>query len=138
MKQRGRKAAAALSIVAAEDKFRRPEPPDELTEAEGRVWKAVVAVKPTDWFAADNLPLLKDYCRHVVRQDKISEMINSHSVYASDPEAVKVYDKLIRLSDLESKAIAMLATKMRLAHSSKFRQENVKTNPSPRKRPWEK
>ena len=138
MNQRGRKSTAALSVVAAEERFERPKPPEKLSEAEGEVWKQVVAVKPADWFTADNLPLLADYCRHIVRQDKISEMINGHSVYASDPEALKTYNHLIRLSDLESKAIAMLATKMRLTHSAKYRVDRPHSNPEAKKRPWEK
>ena len=140
MKQRGRKSAASLSVVASESIFKRPEPPKKLSDAEGEIWKAVVATKPADWFSNDNLPLLADYCRHIIRQDKLSEMINSHSVYASDPEAIKVYDKLLRLSDMETKAIAMLATKMRLAQQSKYgaRAAETASRRVVAKKPWEK
>jgi len=127
MDQRGRKSVEASSVVACKAKMGPIEPPETLSEAEGEVWKSVIATKPRDWFSDDNLPLLADYCRHIIRQNKISDMINSHSVYASDPDSLKVYDKLIRLSDVESKAIMQLATKMRLTQQSRYDPKTANT-----------
>ena len=69
MAQRGRKSTASLTVVPKQVERGAVEPPESLSEAESRVWRAVVGAKPVDWFTDENLPLLSDYCRHVVRQD---------------------------------------------------------------------
>jgi hypothetical protein len=61
MAQRGRKSAAALSVVSMIGN-ERPAPPDELTEDEAAEWRAIAGPMPPDWFTRENYPLLEYPC----------------------------------------------------------------------------
>jgi hypothetical protein len=126
MAQRGRKSAASLSVVPNDAEKKLPEPPAELSEEEAQVWRDVVSTKPHDWFDKDTFPLLKDYCRHIIRQDKLSDLIN-HFEASDKPHAIMDLDRLLRASDRESKTIMALATKMRLSQQSKYGARQAET-----------
>jgi hypothetical protein len=94
----------------------RPQPPRELNDEERRVWIAVTAAEPADWFTESTLPLLIQYCRHVVQARRVAELIERA---ASEPELdVKDYDRLLAMQDRESRALATLAGKMRVSQSA--------------------
>lgn len=119
MDQRGRKSSSKLTVLpGGEDK--RPPAPKELSEREAEIWDAVIATKPADWFDDDTYPLLKDYCRHIVRQDKLSRLINEYSPDGDSEKAIGALDQLLKMSERETRLIATLATKMRLSQQSKY------------------
>src|SRR4051794_18022564 len=63
MAQRGRKSAAALSIVRVEPAFRPKAPPDLPAEMASE-WKAIVQRMPAGWFGRETYGLLVGYLRH--------------------------------------------------------------------------
>jgi hypothetical protein len=66
VKQRGRKGAAALSVVAGTiNAVERPEPPAELTAEQAWEWQAIVDRMPADWFTVETWPVLMLLCRHI-------------------------------------------------------------------------
>lgn len=139
MAERGRKSAASLAVASVVGLTQRPEAPDELTQAEAKVWKQVVDSKPADWFTPGDTPLLADYCRHVVRQRLISKAINAQGKIAfADPESYKFYRDLLKDSEMETRAIKSLATALRLTQQSRYTPQAAATATKKQQRkPWE-
>ena len=139
MNKRGRQSAAALATVAnrvdAIQIVNRLKPPHDLTDEEVEVWAAVTASEAADWFNAGNVPLLTQYCRHVVRARHLAEMID-RATGSGNQLAIEDYDRLLKMQQRESGAIASLATKMRISQQSLTNHRGNKKNTQARK-PWE-
>src|SRR3954467_15967709 len=71
MIQRGRKSAAAMSVIRAETAF-RPKPPDGLTVGQVSEWRRVVNRLPADWFPAETHACLAAYCRHTENAKRLA------------------------------------------------------------------
>jgi hypothetical protein len=85
MAQRGRRSAAALTLVGSVESIPRQRAPADLTSEQAEVWDAVVASQPADWFNKSQLPILIQYCRHVIRARRCASQIEA--VEASMAEA---------------------------------------------------
>ena len=68
MGTRGRVSGAALEIstVTPMGSVERPKAPHDLTDEEIVEWVAVVNNEAADHFTQSTLPLLTQYCRHIV------------------------------------------------------------------------
>jgi hypothetical protein len=119
--------------VGTVEPIHRPQPPAGLTDEEMRVWSVVVDAEAADWFRPSQLPLLAQYCRHVVRSNRIAHLIKVAE--AADEFDLAEYAGLLKMQERESRAIAMLATKMRLSQQSTY--DKSKRKPVLGKRPWE-
>ena len=126
MKQRGRKSAAKLSIVAGPSK--RPEPPPSLTEDAARVWRDTVGAVRVDWIGPESFPVLEQFCRHVAIANQVAAAITSAEPYGEN------WARLVKIQLRESQAIASLATKLRLTVQSTRTSRSTKAAPT---RPWE-
>jgi hypothetical protein len=136
MAQRGRKSASALALMqvaGTTQAIQRPDVPYDLTDDEGAVWRAVVDAEPADWFRPSQLPLLSQYCRHVVRANRVAQLLLAEE--KSESLEVENYDRLLKMQERESRAIASLATKMRIAQQSTY--DKSKKKPTLAKRPWD-
>lgn len=136
MSKRGRKSQAALEVVSAKpvEAVERPLAPHDLTDEETEVWAAVVDSMPADWFTPATVPLLAQYCRHVVQAKRIAEMIERAT---SDPDlAIKDWDRLLKMQERESRTISSLAVKMRISQSA-TRNDRGNRNTRPTRKPWE-
>ena len=137
---RGRKSAAALSIVAA-GLDRRPSAPPELSAAQKAVWDRTVSDEATDVFKTAALQqLLKDYCRHVATADFISEEIDSvPPEFLRSMDELKRLNRLLSMRDRETKATADKATKLRLTNQSRYtpRAASTAAQSAGAPRPWE-
>lgn len=136
MNKRGRVSAASLAIttVAPIQVIERQRPPHDLSDEEVEVWAAVVDTEPADWFSPATAPLLTQYCRHVIHARRIGELLERAT---SDPALeVRDYDRLLKMQERESRAIATLATKMRISQQAltNHRGNQVK---KALKKPWE-
>lgn len=115
-KKRGRPSLASLSVGSEVKAVERIKPPFDLSDEETEVWSNVINSFPTDWFSDATSPLLAQYCRHVIHARRIAEIL-AKSV--EDPEfSIRSYNTLLKMQDRESKAIAGLATKMRISQQS--------------------
>lgn len=136
-KKRGRQSAASLMIASPADAIQiveRLKPPHDLNDEEVEVWHAVVSTVPADWFDRGTAPILAQYCRHSVQARRLGEMIERAT---SDPELeIKDYDRLLKMQQRESAAIASLATKMRITQQATTNHRGNKTSQANRK-PWE-
>lgn len=135
MAKRGRISAAALEIQARPiEVVERLRAPHDLNDEETEVWAAVVDSEPADWFSAATVPILAQYCRHVVQARRIAEMIEQAT---ADPELpLSAYDRLLKIQERESRAIASLATKMRITQQATTNHRGNKQKTAARK-PWE-
>src|SRR4051812_45189227 len=119
MGQRGRTSGAALSVVAGTDIDGRVRPPSDLTEFQKEVWSATVATQAADVFKTAALQqMLREYCRYVESAHRVSSMI---ALLEQPGAAVDLdeYEKLLRMRDRETKALADKATKLRLTNQSR-------------------
>ena len=137
-KKRGRRSAAEQALTkakAAPVVVTRPDPPTELTDEQCGVWNAVVDSHPADWFGPSAYPVLIQYCRHVVAARRVAQLIEQ-LVDTADGLNVLQFDKLLATQDRESRAIASLATKLRITPQATTNHRGNKVDNSVRK-PWQ-
>jgi hypothetical protein len=141
MRQRGRKSAASLTVVAPDFTSQRLRAPAQLSPAEREVWTEVVNDQPADAFSAVHAPLLETYCRHVVRGRVLAAEIERFSSdWLADKEGLLRYDKLLAMAERESRAASSLATRLRITRQATQDPKTVgRANARmPRaKKPWE-
>lgn len=149
MGSRGRSSAAELSVIGGGgiETIRRPDPPDDLADDEVAEWRAVVNRLPADWFPAETLPMLAQYCRHTVAARRVASMIEqldqevakTINEGTSAGEAVlgtaKMLDRLLKMQERESRCIASLATKMRISQQATYDKSRKKGNVAAK--PWD-
>ncbi len=134
MGARGRPSRAKLSVVAFEEaEARRPGPPADLAADPAKVWRDLVASLPADWVSVANAPLMAAFCRHVTAARRIAELIEVEE--KSDAFNLASYGQLLSMQERESRAMATLATKLRLARSSVDDRQKAPKPPSG-PRPW--
>lgn len=135
MGSRGRVSSASLAVVGIDGALSVPRPaaPADLSEEQRAEWAAVVNRMPADWFGAETLPLLAQYCRHVVAARRISHLIGE----AETGEQIDLneYDRLLKMQEREGRAMSSLATRMRLTQQATY--DRTKRKPTMRSRPWE-
>ena len=133
---RGRTSAAALSVIGLSgiETIRRPDAPDELTSEQAAEWQAVVNRMPADWFPRETHAMLVQYCRLLIRARRLAQLIDA----AENAERfdVDAYRDLVRSEEAVSRAIASLATKMRISQQVTRRREQAH-KPSQVKAPWD-
>lgn len=122
MGQRGRTSGAALSVVAGTAIDGRPPAPEDLTEFQREVWQRTVANEAADVFRTAALQqLLKEYCRHVASADRLARMIQAtEKLDVLSSEDLEDLERLLRMRDKETKALADKATKLRLTNQSRY------------------
>lgn len=109
----------------------RQKPPHDLTDEEVEVWHAVVNAEPADWFSPSTVPLLAQYCRHVISAKRIAELIERATGDAQ--LSVQDYDRLLHMQARESGVISTLSTKMRIAQQSTTNHRGNKKTTTARK-----
>lgn len=138
MGTRGRASAAELSVISGGgvETLRRPDVPPELNDEERDIWRSVVNRLPADWFPAETLPMLAQYCRHTVASRRVASLIEAMQ---SDTEgfSIKDYDRLLKMQERESRCLASLATKMRISQQTTYDKSRKKGAVLAPKKPWE-
>ena len=142
MGARGRKSAEAQAVVIAGEFGNRQKPPVELTEDEAAIWRETVASEAKDAFGTAALRgLLKDYCRHRAAAEGVSTIINSFQAdWLKNAEGAKRYRELLKIRDMECRASADKATKLRLTNQSRYTPQAAATaskNAAKGTMPWD-
>jgi hypothetical protein len=120
MGARGPKSASELAVVPTLSTA-RPIPPDDLTERQADEWRRIVGRLPADWFPAETWPLLAAYCRHIVQARRIADLVNSFQpTWAGEDGGLERLNLLGKMQDREHRAMANLATKLRLTNQSRY------------------
>jgi hypothetical protein len=136
MQQPGRRSAASLSVVAGSIDG-RPAAPADLTKSQKEIWNRTVAAEAHDTFKTAALQqLLSSYCRHATSAIKLAAMIEAmERLPTMSTDDLKDYDKLLAMRDRETKAIASVATKLRLTNQSRYQPSTAAV--SAKKAGWE-
>ena len=141
MATRGRKSAAALSVVAG-NFGSRPDPLVELTVEQAAIWRETVSSEAADFFGTAALrSMLADYCRHRASAAVVSEVIDTFKPeWLKAAEGAKRYYGLLKMREAETRAAASLATKLRLTNQSRYTPQAAATASKHAARglkPWE-
>lgn len=133
MGDRGRKPAAELSVVGVNELPKYPQPPKDLIPEAREVWERTVRALPQEWFRAETLDTLEQYCKHVVEAQEISRQIQD--LKGSDDFDIVTYDRLLKMQERESRASNALARSLRITLQATY--DPTKKKPEKSKRPWE-
>ena len=132
MSQRGRKSAAALSVIPVDGKPDRLLPPVSLSDAERTVFVDLVAACDPTHFRPSDLPLLVRYCEAVVLAERAALELRLGAVVDGKPSPwITIQEKAVR-------AIVALSMRLRLSPQSRIDpktrgRQQAYTGP----RPWE-
>jgi hypothetical protein len=128
MAERGRRSSASLSVVAGSIDG-RPGAPSDLTDEQRAIWERVAANEAADTFKTAALQqLLKEFCRHCASALKLARMIEAmESLEQMAPDDLEDYDRLLKMRDRETKAIADKATKLRLTNQARYTPQAAAT-----------
>ena len=117
----------------------RLPPPADLTPAQRHAWLTVVNSRAADWFSPEHEALLKQYVRHKVNSDLLSQQIADFDPkWLADEDGMKRYDKLLGMLARETLALNTMARSMRLTHQSVYRADSAKARPvGNNRKPWQ-
>ena len=136
----GRKSAASLSVVAGTAIDGRPAPPPDLTPGQKVVWERTVANEAAEVFRTAALQqLLKEYCRHVETAGRLAKQIDEATEEGSEVD-LEDLDRLLKMRDRETKALADKATKLRLTNQSRYTPQAAATaakKSQGERKPWQ-
>ena len=135
MKQRGRKSAAALSIVSSRpiEAIQRPVPPKHLGKEASAEWKAVVGRLPPEWFPRETWAMLAQYCQHTVMARALGKAADK--LISSKEFNIDEFERMSKMMERETRIIASLATRMRITQQSTYDKSKKKPITAPK--PWE-
>jgi phage terminase small subunit len=132
MRQRGRKSAAALSVVDVHDQ-QKLLPPAFLSEPERELFASIVGGCDADHFRQTDLPLLSRYCEAAVLAENAALELRDGAVVDGKPSPwIVVQEKCVR-------ALVSLSMRLRLSPQSRLDpktlgRQQLPTGPMP----WEK
>lgn len=106
------------------DAVQRPDAPYTLDDEETAVWWATVNALRADWFSGETLPILANYCRHVVAADRVSALIRRTE--QGETLDVPEYERLLKMRIRETQAAATLATRLRITPQSSYDRKKAK------------
>ena len=97
----------------------RPAAPKELTAEQAEEWRAIVGRLPREWITREVQPLLVAYLQHWSTCRFLSKQIDAFNPdWIADPGGFERYSSWLALRARETKAMADLATKLRLTNQS--------------------
>jgi hypothetical protein len=128
----------------------RPTPPPELSPEQQAIWSAIVARLPVGWFSGENLPMLRELCRHIdfanwlaadIAQAR-SEIIAQAAAEISRSKTQDRLLSLLRAHGYQTERIGNLSTKLRLTKASRYTRDAegaaiASRNASAGSKPWE-
>lgn len=120
MLQRGKKSTASLASVSVLDNAPLP-PPDDLSDLECEVWRAIVATKERQWWDSGSIPLLAAYARAVVQSRTVGRLVREAlALLENDATVLPRYRELRALESQLSKDMVSLAIRMRLTQQARY------------------
>lgn len=136
-----RKSASFLSVAPPPVELRPlPEPPQDLTDEQAALWHKIVATKPSDWWDAANLPMLRALVVHTAAAEVIDrELATFEPEWLKDDEGLKRYKILTQIRAEHTGKTESLMTKMRLTQQSRYGARQADTaarSASKSRKPW--
>lgn len=135
----GRKSAAEqLAVVPAFGQ--RLAPHGSLTEMQRGLWAEIVGSLPADFFRPGDVPLLAAYCKAWSFYLLASAEIEANGVTLEDERGKRYANPAQSMVVTQASAMAQMATKLRLAPSSRYTEKSAQTKTgmsAPGRKPWE-
>jgi hypothetical protein len=139
-----------------------PPPPEELEPEQQLEWEAITARLPADWFSGENIPMLKELCRHITYARELARQVlkvraeiqafmegsaadTAGSIGIAERRKIQagLRDELFRLlrsHGYQTERIGNLSTKLRLTKQSRYDASSAsraaKNAGSAMKKPW--
>ena len=139
-----------------------PPPPEDLEPDQQLEWEAITARLPADWFSGENIPMLKELCRHItyarelarqvakvraeiqaVTEGSTADTAGSMGIAERRKIQAGLRDELCRLlrgHGYQTERIGNLSTKLRLTKQSRYDASSAsratKDAGSAMKKPW--
>ena len=115
----------------------RPDPPDSLrlTDEQTDEWWAIVNRMPADWFPRETHAVLAQLCRHVIRAKRLAQLLDAKE--RAKTVDVEEYVSLLRAEEAQSRAIASLATRLRITQQSLVSANKTRTGDADFPKPWD-
>ena len=137
--KRGRKSAAELTtrIVSLSSQERLQPPYDLWRDEEVEVWTGIVDALPAGHFGPETVPLLAQYCRHVINARRVAQLIRQMETEPGGAIDLDDYGQLLGLLERESRAINALSRAMRLSQNSRATHKSSKAFEHRGPLPWE-
>jgi hypothetical protein len=136
--KRGRHSLAEITVLESglrqSEELERPKAPRELTAAQAIEWNAVVRRLTPDWFPEETHALLVQYCRQIVHDRELEEMLQAQKA-RGDSINTENYRRTLRMKMESTKLIITLATKMRITQQSLMDERQRK--PKQIRKPWD-
>ena len=130
MGTRGRKSKTDLAIVST-DVTERPGPPVSLGVEQKSEWMRIVNSYPADYFGPAQVSYLKQYVKHSVEADHVTQMITE--LTAGETLDLDDYERLLKMQERETRCLASLAVRLGFAKTA-HREQGAK---NPTRKPWE-
>jgi hypothetical protein len=127
--QRGRKSLAALAVKPiAGPNDRHPEPPARLNVDEAGIWREICASMPVGWFPVECQGVLEALVTETAARRRFDESVrNFPSDQMRTADGLHALRQLRRMQAEAGKAIAYLATKLRLTPQSRYNATRANT-----------
>jgi hypothetical protein len=133
-----KEVAGLVAPTRVDERLRAPL---HLSDAERSVWVEVVNDQPGGAFTPTHSPLLEMYCRHITQARILAdELINFERAWLADSDGLKRYDRLLAMSERESRAASSLATRLRITRQAVEHPTTVGRslkNQAKGRKPWE-
>jgi P27 family predicted phage terminase small subunit len=134
----GRKSTSELLSVVPMSAARMP-PHHSLTEQQAPLWVEIVDSLPADFFRPGDTPLLAAYCKAWSFYLRASAEIEANGVTLEDERGKRYANPASQMVVTQASAMAQMATKLRLAPSSRYSEKSASTRQQTvgGGRPWE-
>ena len=103
-----------------------PPAPTALSARQRVLWHDVLASKPPAWWDAGNVPLLRCLVGHIETSERVEGELGLIGDLG-ELSALARLEMLSKLRDRESRAVAMLSTKLRLSAQSRYTPASAST-----------
>jgi|SRR5215216_7851150 len=133
MKQRGRRSASSLAVIAVDGKPPRLNPPETLGEPERVLFTSLVAANSPEHFRPSDLPLLCRYCEASILAEQAAGELRHGAVIDGRPSPWLV------VSEKSTRALVALSMRLRLSPQSRIDPKTIaRHTPHIGPRPWER
>ena len=137
MTQRGRKSGKHhLTIIGPHgiEQLPRPKPPPSLSAEAADEWRKIVDAMAAEYFRPETHALLELRCQHFAWSRDLRQAIQAELQKPAEEFQEQRYQRLMQLAAMQTRAIAIIDSKLRLTHESVYDRSEPK--PTAKARPW--
>lgn len=134
----GRKSAADIRVVKLTGA--RVEAPDHLTDEQRSEWVGIVDSLPADYFRPGDVSLLAAYCVASAFYKEAAKQLQRDGIVLEMDNGRKYAHPAKDILTSQASAMAQMATKLRLAPSSRYTEKSAQTKTASSGvggKPWE-